>query len=198
MEVTKVPPAEPAIVRPVTVAMTEQIARAAADIAPPGDRADIRPLDISAALQILLTEVRAGLDIPAGAAIPQSPTQSARELVEMFLQAVPEDASDAPVWTAAIIHVETTMLSSIERAIGVVVQWRDVAPTVVDAVKETRAFFLSVLSDDPQNPLWLPPEWMALGLAMHRYRRRRRNARRRMTDPDYSPGSLDESEEFRR
>jgi hypothetical protein len=30
-----------------------------------------------------------------------------------------------------------------------------------------------------------------------RFRRRRRNARRRLTDPDYSAQSLDENEEFR-
>jgi hypothetical protein len=69
---------------------------------------------------------------------------------------------------------------------------------VLDAVKETHMLYLTVLGDDLRNPLWLRPEWMALSPSLQRFRRRRRNVRRRLTDPDYAPGSLDESEEIRR
>jgi hypothetical protein len=179
--------------------------------APPADLADIRPLDISGALQILLAEVRAGLDLQLDAsiapsavtssatagAIAQSPVQAARELVEIFLQALPEDASDAPAWTAALVRGDAAMQSSIEQAIGVVTQWREVPAAAVDAVREAKALFASVLGDDVENPLLLRPEWMGLAPMIHRFRRRRRNSRRRLTDPDLSPRNLDESEEFR-
>ena len=133
----------------------------------------------------------------ATAAIAQSPDQAAREMVEMFLQSLPEDASDAPAWTSALVRADAAMQSSIEQAIGVVTQWRDVPAAAVDAVADTRALFLSALGDEPQNPLWLRLEWVGLAPVLHRLRRRRRNARRRLTDPDYSTQSLDENEEFR-
>jgi hypothetical protein len=211
MEVSNVS-ADVPTVRTGTASAPEQGTPSPAPVAPPADFADIRPLDIPGALQILLAEVRAALDlqvdasitpseITSGAAaagtIAQSPVHAARELVEIFLQALPEDASDAPVWTAALLRADTTMQSGIEQAIGVVTQWRDVPAAVVDAVADARALFISALGDDPQSPLWLRPDWMGLVPIFHRFRRRRRNARRRLTDPDYSPQSLDESEEFR-
>jgi hypothetical protein len=144
MEVTKVPPADVATARAGTPTATEQGSSSAANIAPLMDRADIRPLDVSAALQILLAEVRAELDLPlqdpiAQSAVVQSPMQAAHELVEMFLHQLPEDASDAPAWTAALVQVEAAVQSSIDAGISVVAGWRDISPVVVDAVKETRA-----------------------------------------------------------
>jgi hypothetical protein len=201
MEINKVPPAAVPAARAGTATMTGQESPATADVAPTADRADIRPLDVSAALQILLAEVRAGLDLALDAAVAQAPidpVHAARELVEMFLQAVPDDASDPPAWTAALVHAEAAMQSSVERALSVVSLWRDVLPAVLDAVKETRGLFLSVLGDDLNNALWLRPEWMGLGPLFQRFRRRRRNARRRLTDPDYAQGRLDEGEEFGR
>jgi hypothetical protein len=209
MEVSKLPPADVQSARAGTVTLTEQGSPSPASIAPMMDRADIRPLDVSAALQILLAEVRAALDLTLDAAIAQSaitqgsqgailqsPVQAARELVDMFLQELPEDATDAPAWTAALAQVETAVQSSMERAIDVVAVWHEVPPAVVDAVKETRVLFFSALGDEPQNPLWLRPEWVGLGPRLHRFWRRRRNARRRLIDPDQPPGSLDDSEEF--
>jgi hypothetical protein len=211
MEVSKLPPADVQSARAGTVTLAEQGSPSPASIAPMMDRADIRPLDVSAALQILLAEVRAALDLTLDAAITQSaitqgsqgailqsPVQAARELVDMFLQELPEDATDAPAWTAALAQVETAMQSSMERAIDVVAVWHEVPPAVVDAVKETRVLFFSALGDEPQNPLWLRPEWVGLGPRLHRFWRRRRNARRRLIDPDQAPGSLDDSEEFLR
>jgi hypothetical protein len=229
MEVSKVP-AEVSLPRAGTSAAAEtepQAAdnqaggnQAADSIAPLADRADIRPLDIPGALQILLAEVRAELDLSLSAAIArgagtqgtatqgmaaqrtapqgaaQTPTQTARELVELFLQALPEDAGDATVWTAALVRVDAAVQSSVERAINVVMQWQDVPAVVVDAVKAAQAQFVAALAEDPRNPLWLRPEWLGLGPPWQRFLRRRRNARRRLTDPDYSPQSLDENEEF--
>ncbi len=221
MQVSNVPPADVPTVRAGSVTTVEQRPPSAADIAPAADLADIRPLDISGALQILLAEVRAALDlqlgaaitpgaIPSGAAaattaaatsiagaIAQSPDQAARQMVEMFLQALPEDASDAPAWTAALVRADAAMQSSIEQAVGVVTQWRDVPADAVDAVADTRALFISALGDEPQNPLWLRPEWAGLAPVLHRFRRRPRNSRPPLTHPDFSTPSLDGNEEFR-
>jgi hypothetical protein len=232
MQVSNVTPADVPTVRSGTVASAEQGPPSAADIAPAAaDLADIRPLDISGALQILLAEVGAALDlqlsaatttgaIPSNAAmatitatitasasaavaattagaIAPSVDQAVHQMAEMFLQALPDDASDATAWTAALARADGAMQSSIEQAIGVVTQWRDVPAAAVDAVAGARALFMAALGDEPQNPLWLRPEWAGLAPVFHRFRRRRRNARRRLTDPDYSAQSLDENEEFR-
>jgi hypothetical protein len=211
MEVSKLLQADVASAHPGTATLTEQGSQSPAGIVPMADRADIRPLDVSAALQILLAEVRTALDSALDAMLTQgalmqgsqgtvwqSPVQAARELVDMFLQALPEDAADAPASTAALAQVETAIQSSMERAIDLIAAWREVPPVVVDAVKETRALFFSALGDEPQNPPWLRPEWLDLGPRLHRFRHRRRNMRRRLIDPDHQPGSLDESEEFLR
>jgi len=181
----------------------------AVNIAPTADRADIRPLDVMAALQILLAEVRASFDWPlegpiSQGAAAQTPLHAAHELLDMFLQQLPDDSGDASAagnplaWTEALVQIETTMQSSLERAVGVVALWRDVPPLVVDAVREAGALYFSALGDEPPNPLWLRPEWMGLAPRFHRFRRRRRDARRRLTDPDYSAGNPPDSEEFRR
>jgi hypothetical protein len=192
MEVSKVPPLDASKVQAGTSTLAEQGSPSAAPAAPTADSADIRPLGVASALMILLAEVRAGLDMPGDAATTRVPVQAARELVDLFLQRLPEDPNDVPAWTSALIRVDATFQSSIERALEVVTRWRDVPTTVVDAVKETRALFVAALDDNPQNPLFLRPEWLGLVPMLQRFRRRRRNARRRMIDPDYSSGSLDE------
>lgn len=233
MEVSKVPQADPSAAHTGTGAAptagatgeattTDTEQSSAAAVMSVADFADIRPLDLAAALQILVAEVQAGLDASLesrivsdaaarGAAAPnavaqnqiaqnasaQTPIRAAHDLVDLFLRALPEDASDMPAWTAALTEVETAIQSSMERAVSVVAAWRDISPPVVDAVKETRVLFFEALADEPQNPLWLRPEWMSLGPLFQRFRRRRRNARRRLTDPDYPLVSLDQSEEFR-
>ena len=227
MQVSNLTAADAQAVRADTVTSAGQGPPSAADIAPAADLADIRPLDISGALQILLAEISAALDLQLSAAtttgaIPSStamatittataaaavaattavnapsPDQTARQMAEMFLQALPEDASDAAAWTAALARADAAMQSGIEQAVGVVTQWRDVPAAAVDAVADARALFIAALGDEPQNPLWLRPEWVGLAPVFHRFRRRRRNARRRLTDPDYPAQSLDENEEFR-
>jgi hypothetical protein len=197
MEISKVPP-DAAAARADPAAVTDRGSPPAAGVVPPADRADIRPLDIAGALLILLAEVRAGFDLPAEAnpqgAITQGPVQAAHALIDMFLQVLPEDASDAAAWTAAVVRVDAAAQSSIERALSVVIGWRDVPPAAVDAVKESRALFSAALADETPNPLWLRPEWVGLAPRIRGFRRRRRDARRRLTDPDYSPGGLDEGE----
>ena len=227
MQVSNLTPADAQAVRAGTVTSAGQGPPSAADIAPAADLADIRPLDISGALQILLAEISAALDLQLSAAtttgaIPSStamatittatataavaataaanapsPDQAVRQMAGMFLQALPEDASDAAAWTAALARADAAMQSGIEQAVGVVTQWRDVPAAAVDAVADARALFIAALGDEPQNPLWLRPEWVGLAPVFQRFRRRRRNARRRLTDPDYSAQSLDENEEFR-
>ena len=211
IEVSKVSP--PDASQPIAggVQPTDQRAPSSAALAPPPDHVDIRPLDTAGALQILLAEVRAGLDSTLAAGISQSrvsvqgpgvvqdSAQAAHELLQLFLREIPEDAGDAPAWTSALLRVEAAIESSMERALGVVTQWRDVPAAAVDAVKDARALFLAALGDDPLNPIWLRPEWLGLAPAVHRFRRRRRSARRRLTDPDYLTGSLDDdSEEYPR
>jgi hypothetical protein len=193
MEVSKVPPADVAATRAGT-SLTGQGSTMAAPIAALPDRADIRPLDVSSALQILLAEVRGGLDLPLDAAMIAAPEQAAAALLELLLQGLPEDSHDVPAWSSALLRMEAVIQSGMERAISIVTQWRDVPPAVVDAVKEARAQFASALEDDPQNPLWLRPEWLGMAPLMQRFRRRRRNARRRLVDPDYPSGNLDEGE----
>lgn len=220
MEVSKVPQADPSASRtgtpagPIAGTATATESDLPAAIPVSGiDFADIRPLDLAAALQILMAEVQAGLDVSlAGSsasdaaaqrpiaqnALPQTPTQASREVLDLFLRALPEDASDAPAWTAAVIQLETTVQSSIDRALGVIAAWRDVPPPIVEAVRETRMLFSEALSDEPQVPVWLRPEWLGLGPRYQGFRRRRRNARRRLTDPDYPLMDLDETEDFHR
>jgi hypothetical protein len=201
MDVTKLPAQGAAAIRTSTATPAEPGSQA-----PPksaiADRADIRPLDIPAALQILLAEVRASLDLQAvlmsgeGSAVLSTPPQAARLLVEMVVQSLPDDA-DVAAWTAALVHAETALPIGLERAIDAVTAWRDVPFMVVDATKETRALVFSILGDDPQNPIWLRPEWAGLVPKFERFWRRRRSARRRLTDPDYSSKDLDDGNERR-
>src|SRR5258708_12239477 len=138
MEVSKVPPADVPTARAGTTTATGQESPSAANIAPLGNRADIRPLDIAGALQILLAEVRAGFDLPANTAIPQSPivqstimlspVQAAHDLVEMLLQVLPEKAGDAPAWTAALVRAAASLQSSIGRAMTILPQCRPLPP----------------------------------------------------------------------
>src|SRR5664279_5949670 len=103
MEISKPPPADVSNLRSGT-AIAGQGSPTTNTIAPPVDRADIRPLDIGGALQILVAEVRAGLDLPADPSMPQTPDQAARQLADLFVHALPDDARDAPVWTQALVR----------------------------------------------------------------------------------------------
>ena len=176
------------------------------------DRADIRPLDIPAALQILLAEVRASFELQAiamgtdsGVAVAESPTQAAHALLQRVLQALPDETPSSPewnapgnalAWSAVQMRVDAALQAGLDRAISAVTAWRDVPAGVVDAAKETRALVFAILGDDPQNPIWLRPEWAGLAPRFERYWRRRRFVRR-LSDPDYSSGSFDDDNEPR-
>jgi hypothetical protein len=202
MDVTKLPAQSAAAIRTPTTSPAELGSQSTPDVAAIADRADIRPLDIPAALQILLAEVRASLDLEAvlmsgeGSAVLSTPPQAARLLVEMAVQSLP-DTADVATWTAALVHLETALPIGLERAIDAVSAWRDVPLIVVDATTETRALVSSILGDDPQNPIWLRPEWAGLAPRFERFWRRRRIARRRLTDPDYSSETFDDGNERR-
>jgi hypothetical protein len=203
MDVTKMPAPAVAGGRTQTSPPTEQGPQSAPNAAPIADRADIRPLDVPAALQILLAEVRAACELQAltmGASAseaPDSPPQAARALLQMTLGAMPDESVSLPEWSAVLARVETALQTGLNRAIDAISLWRDVPANVVDAAKEVRALVFSTLGDDPQNPVWLRPEWAGLGPRFERFWRRRRLGRRHLTDPDYSSGNLDHDNEPR-
>jgi hypothetical protein len=202
MDVTKLPAQGAAAIRAPTASPAEPGSQSPANIAVTADRADIRPLDIPAALQILLAEVRAAFDLQAlpmsgeGSAVLDTPAQATRALVESVIESMPDDAGVAS-WNAVLVRVEAALPIGLERAINAVSAWRDVPPAVVEAAQETRASVFSVLGDEPQNPLWLRPEWAGLQPKFERFWRRRRIARRRLTDPDYSSATFDDRDERR-
>jgi hypothetical protein len=142
---------------------------------------------------------------PAGAGA-ESPAQAVRALLQMVLQALPDETAsslesnapgNAPAWSAALTRVDDALQAGLDRAVGAVTAWRDVPASVVDAAKETRASVFAILGDDPQNPIWLRPEWAGLAPRYERFWRRRRFVRRHLTDRDYSSGSFDDGGEPR-
>jgi hypothetical protein len=207
MDVTKLPAPGGAAVRPATASPAQPGAQSPAKTASIQTRADIRPLDIRAALQILLAEVRASFELSAlpmsgdGAVVLDDPTQAARAAVEMLLQSMPEGL-DLAAWTAGLLRAETALQTGLQRAIDAVTVWRDVPAAVLGATQETRTLVFAVLGEQPQNPIWRQPEWAALYPRLERFWRRRRVARRHLTDPDYfatgsSAGDFDDDFEHR-
>jgi hypothetical protein len=184
MDVTKAPPFDPSAARAGGPKSQQSAAAPPSNIVALADRVDIQPLDLPAALQILIAEVRTAMELPADSSTLQSPAQTSRVLIQMFLHAVPESASSLPVWAAASTRIELAFLSAIDRAVDAVAAWRDVPQFVVDAVKETRALALLQLAGEPLSPMWLRPEWLGLAPQIERFWRRRRLARRGLTDPD--------------
>jgi len=63
---------------------------------------------------------------------------------------------------------------------------------VVDGARQTRAMVVAAIMDEPPNPLLLRPEWLGLAPWVERYRRLRRRARRRLSDPDAHYRARDE------
>jgi len=192
-----------AAARTPTAPPAEQGPQSPANAEPIADRADIRPLDIPAALQILLAEVRASFELEAVATgqdaneAANTPPQAARALLQMVLSAMPDESASMPAWNIALARVETALQAGLDRGIDTVSAWRDVPPIVMDASREVRALVFSALADEPQNPAWLRPEWAGLGAKFERFWRRRRLARRLLTDPDYSHGRIDDDSEPR-
>jgi hypothetical protein len=200
MDVTKMSSPAAAAARS-TAPAAEQGPPSTANAAPIADRADIRPLDIQAALQILLAEVRAAFELQALVMAPganealDSPPQAARALVQMILGAMPDDSAGTAAWHAALAPVETALQAGLDRGIDAITVWREVPASVVDAAKEARTLVVSTLGDDVQNPVWLRPEWLGLAPRLERFRRRRRAARRHLTDPDPTGNADDDNEQ---
>jgi hypothetical protein len=203
MDVTKMPATATAATRTSTAPPAEQGPQSPANAAPIADRADIRPLDIPAALQILLAEVHAAFELQAVAMdsnaseAVKSPPQAARALLQVLLNAMPDESASMPAWNAALARVETALQTGIDRGIEAVTAWRNVPPIVVDAAKEARALVFSMLRDDLPCPASLRPEWAGLAPRLERFWRRRRLARRHLTDPDHSSRSFDDDGEQR-
>ena len=213
----KTPPLISSAVPAATASAPELGSRSPASVAAALDRADIRPLDIPAALQILLAEVRAAFELtaldsmtaetsllaetsqPAETSIlADSPPQTARAILQLFLRALPQDTEPVSSWAAALTRAETTLQQGLDRGIAAINGWNEVPAMVLDAAKETHALIFSALADDSQNPIWLRPEWAGLAPRLDRFWRRRRLARRRVTDPDYPEGSFDDDKDHRR
>jgi hypothetical protein len=202
MDVTKMPPPGSAARSP-TVSASESGSQRAANATAASDRADIRPLDTPAALQILLAEVRAAFELQAVAmgadaiGTADSPLQAARTLLQMVVLAMPDEAPSIPAWSALLMRIEEALRTGLDRGIDAVTAWRDVPAIVVDAAKETRALVFSMLGDQSDNPIWMRPEWTGLASVFERFWRRRRRARRHLTDPDSFAGNLDDGSEPR-
>ena len=234
MEVSKVPPPEAAKGGTGSAANAEQGSQSPAASPAAVDRADIRPLDVQAALQILVAEVRASLDAFLLAALQAPPTtapaappgasQAAQQLVDLFLRTVPQEQAGTPqsgassqsgaplqgatltqstpapsepqAWLQSVAEVQDVLDASVAAALRTIASWRDVPAAVVDAAREAHAMAQAALADEPVNPLWLRPEWLGLAPRMQRFRRRRRQMRRRLSDPDYPAGHLDDDAEL--
>jgi hypothetical protein len=164
-------------------------------------------LDVQGALQILLAEVRAALDlalldaasspaVPDGpvAPAPAGPLQAAREGVEWVLRSLPEDSTDVGVWSEALPRIDAALQSGLDRAFGVIDSWRGVPLTVAASARDAGALIANALGDEPLNPFWLRPEWLGLAPRLQRLRRRRRVLKRRLIDPDSGPQNFDDSE----
>lgn len=209
------PPSKDRLTGEIEAAVTkdlEDLEEAAAASDPP----DIRPLDIAGGLQILLVETRAAFQQITGFALPASPglaaspgfgaaggnlatnaLQTARQIVDLLLQSLPEDVGDAAVWTSALVRTESALQSGLQQAVTTVSTWRDVPAVVVDTVAQSATLVMQALSEEMPNPLWLRPEWVGLAPRLQRFVRRRCAARRRLTDPDHWQGSLDDHEQSR-
>jgi hypothetical protein len=175
--------------------------RQGAVAAPEADRADIRPLSISTALQILITEVldQWSLPPPPSPSQPPSPTDSpgdaAMSLVQTFMQSLPASDMDANRFLAAYDTLLVGLERGIEQALGVVGAWRGAPREALDALGETRSMVFSVLGDEAPNPSLAPwlmrAEWLEFAPRIELLRRRRRWARRVLLDPDLPLPSID-------
>lgn len=126
--------------------------------------------------------------LPVAGALGREPLPAAEVsqiLVRLFLQALPAPETLEPAaWLAHVMDVELAVPAALDRAMEAVSGWRDVPSAVVEAAGETRDAVVAALTADPPNPLWLRPEWLGLAPRMERYWRRRKRARRWLSDPD--------------
>jgi hypothetical protein len=189
--------AAPATPTRSTASSAEQGAPAPSGLSAALDRADIRPLEVTAALQILIAEVRAafaealpadrelaGVAGSAAVANIDSAVPAARVIVEMVLQSLPE-TFEPNSWSAALPRADLALQAGVQRALDAVSAWLDVTPAVLDATKEAGSLALRLIAEEPPYPSWPPPEWLGMAPRLTRLWRRRRALRRRLLDPDY-------------
>jgi hypothetical protein len=116
-----------------------------------------------------------------------TPATAPLTLVQMFLQALPDAQTHRPAaWMLAVTQTEATLRLALDSGVDAVTAWRNVPLPVIEAAREARAVVVAALSDEGPNPMWLRPEWLGLAPRMERFWRRRRHARRILSDPDYS------------
>jgi len=204
------PPSKGRLVREIETAINQDL-EDLEQMPPASDQADIRPLDVPGGLQILIAETRAAFqEIAEFVAAPAPQTlgsnvdaapgyslQAARQIVELVLQSLPENIENPAVWTTALLRAESALEAGLQQSVSTVANWREVPDAVVDSVAQSAALVLQALSEEMPNPLWLRPEWVGLAPRLQRFSRRRRAARRRLTDPDHWQGSLDDEEQQR-
>lgn len=189
MEIAKPPPIDNPTGGNPTPTMPEHPAQPAPAQQPAIDRADIRPLDVPAALQILIAEVLDAWRLAPLHGAAQSPVEAANRLVEIFIQSLPNADDEARGWTAALAALQSGLESGTLRAMAVVGAWPDVPQAAVEALKEAHATTLAVLGDEPVGSWLMRPEWLGLAPRIEIFRRRRRAARRRLIDPDFPVSS---------
>jgi hypothetical protein len=151
------------------------------------DRADIRPLDVLAALQILVAEVRAAFtealsadseasaDLTAhagnaGSAGSANAGNSGSAAAADLDGAVPAarfivemalqslpERFEPGAWSVALPRMDLALQTGVQRAVDVVAAWRDVMPEVLSATQESGALALRLIADEPPYPAW--PAW---------------------------------------
>lgn len=155
------------------------------------DQADIRSLDVPAALQILLFEVADACGLARPLQTAQSPDQVAGIIVDAYLQNLPPDdpserADHADLaWQSAVEQAQIALQTGIDRALAAVGAWRAVSPDVIASLAEARGMINATLGEESGPLFLLRPEWLGLAPRIERFRRRRRAVRRRLQDPDY-------------
>ena len=168
------------------------------------DQFDISPLDVSAALRILIAEVRQAVatglpelllpstPTPVTAPVPPiapataaTPGAAAGSLVATFLAAVPADEADAGAWMQAVARLEQAFLAGYERAATIVTAWSGVTPEVLASVHASQTLFVAALTSAHEPDGLVRAEWLRVAPRLQRFRRRRRVLQRRLEDPDH-------------
>jgi hypothetical protein len=166
--------------------------------APPPDRADIRPLQLSDALRILLAEIREAMDLSllkVGEGVELDAPSAVRESLTLILGLLPTDDADVTAWLSVLPRIEQGLEGALPRALAAVNGWRELPAGVSQQMSEAVHEIRNLLLEDTPPLFPLRFEWAAYALPLSRYRRARRARRRRLLDPDYWPARLDEDEE---
>lgn len=168
----------------VPTGLAERGARTPAQVVAGGDRSSIKALNLTAALQILLAEVKLALteagfaslaaDASPRSTAPLSSTAAAPALVELFLRLVPHDEmTPQSTWSATVERLVQAISRGSAAAIERVVAWRDTPPAIAASLQDVRSLALAIINGE-QLTLLSRPEWLGLGSSLQRVRRRRR------------------------